>query len=226
MAWSAPPTWTVGQVVTAAQMTVLSDDLNYLKGSAGAVQIDNDLTAVLAAGGSVTAQGTNNGAFARLRLLTKRSSGTVVDWRILANGISDTGELVFYDTTAAAERLRIENNGNVGVGTAAPLGRFHAKGIIGNWTMWEFDGLAGVAQTVLATGSASFAQAGWALVRNTNSGISQTTVLTATPLSTITIGNFNAGADVVQLQTASGGFTVVRTAGSHVYKVVIFLLTL
>ena len=33
MSWSAPPVFTVGQVLTAAQQNILSDDLTYLKAS-------------------------------------------------------------------------------------------------------------------------------------------------------------------------------------------------
>ena len=34
MSWSAPPVFTVGQVLTAAQQNILSDDLTYLKANA------------------------------------------------------------------------------------------------------------------------------------------------------------------------------------------------
>jgi hypothetical protein len=37
MAWTAPPTWAVSEVVTAARMQILSDDLSYVRGLSGAV---------------------------------------------------------------------------------------------------------------------------------------------------------------------------------------------
>src|SRR5688572_10563024 len=46
MAWSAPKTWSVGEVVTAAMMnTHVRDNLDYLKGNAGGVTISNRVTA-------------------------------------------------------------------------------------------------------------------------------------------------------------------------------------
>lgn len=45
MAWTTPRTWVVGETVTAANMnTHVRDNFDYLKGSAGAVTIDDSLT--------------------------------------------------------------------------------------------------------------------------------------------------------------------------------------
>src|SRR5436309_5601123 len=46
MAWTAPATWTVGQLVTAATMnTHVRDNLKYLKGQAGQVAIEDAINA-------------------------------------------------------------------------------------------------------------------------------------------------------------------------------------
>jgi len=58
VAWTAPRTWVVGEVVTAAQMNAhVRDNLVYLKGGAGAITIDSGVTVT----GSVTASGAVTG---------------------------------------------------------------------------------------------------------------------------------------------------------------------
>jgi hypothetical protein len=47
MAWTAPKTWSVGELVTAANMnTHIRDDLKYLKGQAGQVDLEANLTLI------------------------------------------------------------------------------------------------------------------------------------------------------------------------------------
>lgn len=204
----------------------IRDNLDYLKGNAGAVAISNDVTATLAAGASLTAEGTNNGSFSRFRLLTKRTSAVVVDWRILANGVSDAGELAFFDATAGLERMRITNGGNVGFGVVPEAsGRFHVKGAaIANWVYWEYDGIDGTARTVLATSSASYAQAGFAITRPSNGATPNVLSLNATSLAGATL--YSVASDQCLLIAGSGGYTVQRTSGSLTYKVALVLMTL
>ena len=57
MAWSTPRLWTTGEIVTASMMnTYISDDLAYLKGSAGTVSIDSgaNINGAIVANGSVS----------------------------------------------------------------------------------------------------------------------------------------------------------------------------
>ena len=47
MAWTAPRTWVVSEIVTASHMnTHVRDQLLYLKGQAGAVELEDDLSII------------------------------------------------------------------------------------------------------------------------------------------------------------------------------------
>lgn len=233
MGWTAPRTWVAGELETAAIFNPhIRDNLLYLKGAAGAVQIDNSLTAVLAAGAELVAQGTNNGSFARFKLLTKRTSGTVVDWRILANGVSDAGELVFFDTTAAAERMRLDNAGFLGIGTAAPLGRIHVANVGAvagaGFVVGSVAAVTSI-QTVIAAGAVARCAGIIAIDRNNTSPFPTTTSVmqgftlgannqTYTNQDTITIA-VTAGGAVTAQRTATGG-----TSGTHDIFLIVFPL--
>lgn len=215
MAWSAPRTWSVGEVVTAAIMnTHVRDNLNYLKGAAGAVQIDNEITSLLAAGGSVNAQGTNNGSFARLKLVAKRTSGTTVDWRLLANGLSDAGELAFYDANASAERARFDNAGNFGIGTVAPQGKLHAVGTGGGFMFLSVNAVDGTLQTIAAAGTVASTAYFLAVLDYANTG--GASAVSGQPLK-INVGASNTytnGDTITIAVTAGGAITIQRTTGT------------
>jgi len=124
--------------------------------------------------------------------------------------------------TTATERMRIVGDGKIGMGITTPTGPLHVSGAIASWVFFEFDALAGVAKTVLATSSALYAMAGFAICRPSNGATAVVTSLGAAPLTSFNI--YSVGGDTCQLTLASGGFTVVRTAGALTYKVAIFLL--
>lgn len=226
MGWTAPATYSVSEIVLASKLnTHIRDNLNYLKGNAGAVAISDDITATLAGGASLAAEGTNNNSFARLRMLCKLTAGTVVDWRIMANAISGLGELSFYDATAALERMRITSGGNVGFGVVPEAtSRHHVKGSIVNWVFWEGDAIDGTARTVLANGSALYAQAGFAITRPSNGATPNVLSLNATSLLGATL--YSVASDQCLLTAGSGGYIVQRTSGSLTYKVALVFMTL
>ena len=225
MAWTSPTTWSVGAVVTASQLnTQIRDNLRYLKGLDGAVQIENTLqpgygfnTQFPAAAISIPAS---------THATSRRALFAVDDWQFMQdfNG-NGTKDFAFYQVSAALRRFVIDTSGRVGIGATSPTGQFHVKGAISNWIFFEFDALAGVAQTVLATSSLSYAMAGTAICRPSNGASPTTTSLAANNPTSFNIYN-DGGGNNCQLTYASGGFTVARTAGALTYKVSIFLQTL
>ncbi len=105
MAWTAPATWSVSEIVTASKMnTHIKDNLRYLKGLDGAVTIENDLTVQTASTAALIAQSTANGSLARLSLIAKTAGGAAVDYRFLTNALG-AGEWVVYDNAASAVRM-------------------------------------------------------------------------------------------------------------------------
>ena len=225
MAWSAPPTFAVSEVVTATRMNILSDDLAYLKGSSGAVTIDNELASIVAAGGTLTAQGTSNGSFGRFRLMAKTFGGVAIDWRFLAD---PTGDFYIYDGTSAAYRMAITaTNGNVGIGTTAPQGRLHIYDTIGGAAFWMYNGVDGTARTVIpdGTGDVLYYATGLFQVR-TSAGANAI----ATTIGLIAPGGggqdlYNAGGNILHFDVAANGsVTVQRTGGALTYKVTLWLM--
>src|SRR5437867_1425284 len=122
MAWTAPATWTVGQLVTAATMnTHVRDNLNYLKGQAGAITLDDALTigatgtakalslfgnADSGANGPLTLKNTSAGTIGTALTLdaTGASGGRKYSFLSSASGASIAGAWAIYDATAAAYR--------------------------------------------------------------------------------------------------------------------------
>lgn len=226
MAWTAPATYSVSEIVLASKLNLhIRDNLNYLKGNAGAVAfadaitvagtaiVTGEVSSVVAAGGSVVAEGTNNGSFSRFRLLTKRTSAVVVDWRLLANGVSDAGELVFYDATAAAERARFDNAGFFGIGTAAPQGKLHAYGAGGGVMFLSAAGVAGTLVTLAVAGTVQGGALFYVLDRNNTGGaIALASGNGLTLAQTFNIVNNDT---ITVSLTAGGAITVQRTVGTN-----------
>jgi len=149
MAWTAPATWSVSEVVLASKMnTHVRDNLKYLKGQAGAVVLEDRLEIPATSGTTGTGlrfatsgtsygtvQGFNDGTNSYIFFGTNRQfDGT--GWQQLtaraASLIQLTQDVVSFSTFPAAssvpaERMRITNAGNVGIGTTAPQGILHAQ---------------------------------------------------------------------------------------------------
>jgi trimeric autotransporter adhesin len=282
MAWTSfsSPQFATGHVMTQTDLAEITDNLRYLKGTDGAVTIDNKLavgaasitptsplhavsattpaatihdrgaatyyypgssaafggfTAYKARGSAASPTTVNNGdGLGVLSLGGYDGSNYLATASIyaIANGTVAAGSIptdMVFTTDAAnntfTERLRITSAGKIGINQSAPTGPLHVKGSIANWVYFEYDGVDGTARTVLATGSASYAQYGFTLVRASD-GTVQKNDVSAASLATATIYTAGAGANVVQLIAASGGYTVQRTAGSLTYKVAIFLFTI
>lgn len=214
MGWTAPATYSVSEIVTAAKLNLhIRDNLNYLKGTSAPVVIDNDLTSVLAGGGTLAAEGTNNNSFARLRMLCKLTSSAVVDWRIMANAVSGLGELVFYDATAVAERMRLDASGNVGIGTTAPQGKLHAAGVGGGIMFLTVAAVTSIV-TIAVAGTVTRSAFFWLTDHNNTTGTG-VGALNGTQV-TISGNTTYANTDTMEVAiTAGGAITFRRSVGTN-----------
>ena len=167
MAWSAPPTWAVSEVVTAARMQILSDDLAYLHGDAGTVTIGADVAPT----GIVATR--NDGAY---QFKCARSSAVARTYGFAVGG-SD-GSFGLDDVTAAARRMTIGTDGNFGFGggVTTPRGRIHGYGSTSGFMHWDYDGVDGTARTVIpdGTGDVLYYATGLFQVRTSGGAISAT----------------------------------------------------
>src|SRR3954452_1865340 len=136
MAWVSPPTFAVSEVVTAARMNILSDDLSYLKGNAGAVAIVDALSVTVntaaASGLAVTNSSANAGAYTGLSLNNdggasagayRCSSTNTAYGGVNSLNFLTIGAHPFSIGTSNLVRQLIDANGNVGFGTLVPQGK-------------------------------------------------------------------------------------------------------
>jgi hypothetical protein len=247
MAWTAPALgseFAVAEVVTAAKMnTKLTDNLRYLKGMDSAVDIVNILNLkpaaanpefgmYLPASSSVAQyvmydQAGTYRAIAGFGGSTYATTALQNSFFFLTNGAS--GDVVFMPN--GTEQVRYKVGGNVGIGTASPQGRLHAKGSIASAMLFEYDGVDNTARTVIADGAGDvlYSIVGMFTVRASDGGLSSGNVTANLGLSSGTdlYNPGGAGTNVCRLLTAANGsVTVQRTAGALTYKVALWLLWL
>lgn len=148
MAWTAPKTWSVGELVTAANLNIhLRDNLKYLKGQAGTVTLE-DLLKITAASSGLELDNTSSSISGRISSsgggqlvfdINRDFFGAAFDdtakshARMRLDGNS-TSSFVTIETAAAAntvasERVRVAGDGKVGIGTTGPQSRL---GVAGN----------------------------------------------------------------------------------------------
>lgn len=256
MAWTAPRTFVPGELETAAIFnTHLRDNMAYLKGQAGAVYIENVVgvqdstptsdwtaqsyyvtvgagaattTAAVAMKGSRGSDTTPVAFFAGVNLLATGSDKRAGQVAFHRDTDSDSGSVVISTRSSGtlAEKMRVSKDGRVGINRTVPQGLIHSYDSISGFLKYEFDALAGTAQTVIPDGAgdvlygvqlSSLVRGSGGVVQTLNSG---GTVLA--PSSNTAI--YSNGADIVQFQiAANGACTVQRTGGSLTYKVSLFL---
>lgn len=225
MGWVAPATYSVSEIVLASKLnTHIRDNLLYLKGNAGVVTIEDQLTLLKASGDAILRiESQATGSVAPYIQLKRNTTGSVREWWV-GMGINADDSYSIYDVTAAAFRMHITAAGNVGLGIATPTNRLHVKGSIVNWVFWEGDAIDGTARTVLANSSALYAQAGFAITRPSNGATPNVLSLNATSLLGATL--YSVASDQCLLTAGSGGYIVQRTSGSLTYKVALVFMTL
>jgi hypothetical protein len=233
LAYAAPAAFAVGEVVTAAKMQVLADDITYFKlspvfdgspvvGAAASAQTLSVFgNADAAASGPLIAKNTSAGTIGTAMTLdaTGATGGRKYSFISTASGASAAGLFGIYDGTASAYRMAVDLNGNVGFGTTAPQGALHA---IGKTTAFAAQGgfltLEAAAVTTLQTIApagtvtkvAAFLIADFAVGSATAGG-------GGTGVATLTSGGFTYGSngDTITVNvTGTGSITVQRTAGT------------
>lgn len=232
MAWTAPRTWVVGEIVTASLMnTDIRDNLNYLKGVSGTISLDSGISVAGAGYFGVTAGATPAIVADRVSGTASIRAGTGATKNTLV--VDGNGGGCYLNFYAADDVLLAFGGGKVGIGAVtAPQGKLHGYGTIGGFIFYEFDGVDGTARTVIpnAAGDVVYGVMPiWAVRASdgtTRSGAWSTggTVLLA-PGATTDI--YSIGANILQLQVAANGaVTVQRTGGALTYKVVLWLVWL
>jgi len=199
--------------MTAAKLNILADNLRYLKGTDGAVQIDNDLAVVSASAPALTVQGTANGSLARLSLIAKTAGAAAVEYRYMVNALG-LGEWIVYDNVASATRVYLTSSGNFGIGATAPQGKLHVKGAGGGFLYLSANAVDGTLQTLAAAGTVTSGAVFYIIDRNNTTGTNYlaTTGVIVALAGTITYVNTDT---LVVTLTAGGGITVQRTVGTN-----------
>ena len=153
MAWSSPRTWNTGDIVTAAQLnTELRDNLNYLKGNSGLVNLASslDTTGVLRATGA-TSPPTGAGT----ELIYVGGTGYLLAYDRSAAGFRPlimAGTTLEWDV-ASTPAMMLDANRNLGIGTMSPQGRLHGYDTISGFIHWKYDGVDGTVRTIVPDGT-------------------------------------------------------------------------
>lgn len=241
MAWTAPATWSVAEIVTASKMNAhIRDNLNYLKGNAGAVTIVDSLLIQKASGSSSLGlqipANTTYGQF-----IFNDQAGTQAAYLGFIGSSAglgardDTVELgtVAKDLTfragagGASEYMRmLTASGNLGIGTAAPQGKLHGYDTIGGFMHWKYDGVDGTARTVIPDGAGDVLYCLSGLFQfRTSAGVLSVASNIGNLAPGVATDLYNSAGNILQLQVAANGsVTVQRTGGALTYKVNLWLM--
>ncbi len=249
MAWSAPRTWVVSEVVTASVMNAhVRDNLKYLKGQAGDVTIEDRVNIPLTSGtnGKGLRIGDATNQYANFQGLDLSSNSYIFfstnrqydgsAWQQLnaraAGLVQITQDALTFATFPASSsvptvRFKIDNAGNVGIGTVTPQGPLHAVGAGGGFMFLSLSGVNGTLQTPVVAGTVTYGVYGRAAIRSSQpatnaSDFSAGGGALLAPGSSVAL---TVGADTITIAvTAGGAITVQRTAGSNTHVVNLFIM--
>lgn len=240
MAWTAPKTWSVGELVTAANMnTHVRDNLNYLKGAAGTIVFDAAATFTATSGTILTASA--SGGSAVIQITSSNSAGNNAQLSLTNSG--QRNAVIYMDR--ANDKLRISQNGtsnpaisidangNVGLSaTTTPKGILHGYDTISGFLKYEFDGVDGTARTIIPDGAGDvvIALCFQGIIKPSTGAVAYTSNfgsgITLAPGGSTAL--YNTGGNTLTLAVAANGsVTVQRTAdagSSLTYKVALWLV--
>ncbi len=239
MAWTAPRTWSTGELVTKAIMdTHVRDNLRYLKGLDGAVTIEDRMTLPVTSGTNgrglrfasgandfAGAQGFDDGSISYLILAANRYfDGTAyqqMNARAGANLVLNGSGFLTFNTFAAAsntqvERMRITSDGALGLGTASPQGPLQINGVGGKVLFLQANALNNTLQTLAVAGTVTTGAGFYIWDKNNTTGA----VVVGSTSTAVNVGgpltSTYANADTITFGvTAGGAITVQRTTGTN-----------
>ncbi|GAB4203633.1 MAG: hypothetical protein OHK0022_28010 [Roseiflexaceae bacterium] len=222
MAWTAPASFSVGEVLASAKLNIqLRDNLRFLKGLDGTVTIDNSVNLFTPSTGSfatVTLSLGDSGTTARAQLLGQRD-GTNAGGYLIANTRDGSGTLV--------EAWRVNQQQYMGVGSANPLTRLHlrdggaAGANFGNASFWSATNIGTTPVTVIPSGVTA-AHLMYIVISSSNLYSFSTATLISG--SNPDIFNANNNADRLIAELSGGALTVRRSAGSLTYRTALWIL--
>lgn len=176
MAWATPWTATTGQVVTAAQMNAIRDNLRYLKGLDGGIALENGVTVSYAAGsggGSTLSLRNTTASATYAGIINFQDSAAAIRGQVLAYGDQDglrfvgggTGRMVVWGATGiGATPLNVVPGG--------VTRRWYATGVV--YLSSGVSAAINIGAAAGATGNNIYIDGGTnQLVANTSSGVLQ-----------------------------------------------------
>jgi hypothetical protein len=260
MAWTTPQTFASAEVVTASKLNLnVRDNLRYLKGLDGPIELEDRVSIATTNFPPLLATrstGVTNSAVGAARILALSTSASISDGfgvqlslaigDSAANGSvatisairegSDTqAAMIFATNSSNTERMRISQAGNVGIGEAAPLGRFHVKDGAGAMLFYGGGGSAAFrsfSPLVVLVPSGSQAPIagshvfGMRSVWNNNSTrVAGTFTLFGNAAADVTADLFNngSGEQLIMRMKANGQLEIERIAGTFTYMVSLML---
>lgn len=135
--------------------------------------------------------------------------------------IDATSSNHFRIFTPGNVRLRLDDNGNMGVGGIVPQGLMHGYDSISGFIHWEYDGLDATARTIIPNGAGDviYGISFLYVVRDSAGGIITGQSGTGTTV------NLSTGSGTIQVRiNGDGSLDVRRTAGSVTFKVAFYIL--
>lgn len=232
MAWSAPATFNVGDILTAAQLNVnVRDNLNYLKGNAGAVAIANSMTVagtlVATAGAANTdvlaalsGNSANYAGFAVGRTASEARFAVPASAGQFATGAAAGDFIVRVDDTSKKVLIGSGGTETVTIDNQASSVPFKARVTAGGMEV-----LCGTATGTLATlapaGTVSTFMSCYISDYNAGTATVVHTFVDLKVSGSITYANTDT---ITVAVTAGGAITFQRTAGSNNHNVVVLCL--
>lgn len=233
MAYTAPPSVAVGDVLTATYLnTYVKANFEYLKGTAGTVQIDNTALLKVASGAvqmGLSADSTYAGGALGAGLQLYRdtgANGTSYIWhRGTGNCFLGTQEAApFLITTSNVPRVTVASDGKVGIGGTPllPLDVTATSG--GHFGAYPFSAQAGTLTTIMAAGTVTgVLEAFWAVKPSSGTAGASGAFVGHTPTPTNT-NIYSSGSDILTFSVATNGsVTLQRTGGSLTYSGMIIM---
>ncbi|HEU4327458.1 MAG TPA: hypothetical protein VFS21_30245 [Roseiflexaceae bacterium] len=229
MAYTLLPSIIPGDIVTAAYLNTIRDDLRDLKGYDGPIRFLDSLQVYVAS--------TDPNATGALFLGHSGNKAAAAAWG-QRNGSNNGGRFIILtrtDADALAEAVRIDQLQRTGLGTDNPMMRLHVRDggsggtNYGNAGFWSAANIGGTAVTIIPAGSGVTTVRYDAITISSNGSLSdelrtnqRLSTIGSSPSTTLNLFN-NAGTDILNINLSSGGVFISRV-GSLTYRVMLQMM--